>query len=70
MGWYPPPPPLDEATLRERREAGARTLEELDPELFAWRRKKHRVENAQFAMLFVGATILAFTFAAVFLVRG
>lgn len=38
MGTIPPPPPLSFEEFKRRRNAGARTLEELDPDLAAWSR--------------------------------
>ena len=36
MGWVPPPRPLTQEEFHKRYEDGARTMEELDPELHAW----------------------------------
>lgn len=52
MGWVPPPPPLSQKEFDRRWDAGARTIEQLDPALAQW--AKDRRTDQKFAV----ATIL------------
>lgn len=42
MGWVPPPLPLTSQEFKARWDAGARTLEELDPALIEWAQRQRR----------------------------
>lgn len=58
MACTPPPPPLDKAELLRRYRAGARTIEELDPELCAWCERDRRF-HIGFVLLWAGMIWLA-----------
>lgn len=42
--WPDPPPPLSFDEFKKRREKGARTFEEINPELIEWLKKYNRRE--------------------------
>ena len=54
MGCIPVPPPITDLEFRKRWDAGARTLEELDPRLFRWIRTQERVRRFQLATIIIG----------------
>jgi hypothetical protein len=46
MGYIPPPAPLSKAEFERRWQAGARSMEELDPAFAAWCRETNRLSLA------------------------
>ena len=58
MGWVPPPRPLTLEKFKARYEVGARTMEELDPELHAWHKAQKR--QAIISAILVIVTLFCF----------
>lgn len=59
MGYVPPPLPITDATFQKRWDAGARTLEELDPNLFRWLRTQEKMRRFQLATIVIGLVWMA-----------
>ena len=62
MSYIPPPLPLSKEEIVRRIKAGAKTLEEIDPELWKWKKQRDFSHMIQAIILLVATTILMITF--------
>ena len=65
MGYIPPPLPLSREEFLARWNAGARTLEELDPDFAEWKKNNERMRN--FLLIGLGLVIIVMIFALLFI---
>lgn len=65
MPYIPPPPPLSPDEFKRRYDAGARTMEELDPEFMKWYRERKRDSLIGWACIATSLLILVATLFAV-----
>lgn len=63
MGHRPPPPPISRKEFEERWNAGARTLEELDPALAQWARQGQTMRLVGSVAMAVATVLLLFLIA-------
>lgn len=62
MSYIPPPPPLSKKEFEKRIAEGARSIEEIDPELYKWKKQCDFSHRVYFVILLFGIVLLAIAF--------
>lgn len=61
MSYLPPPVPVSPKVFKQRWNAGARTLEELDPALYRWKENQDRMARTQVIAILISIALVVIT---------